>query len=137
MCIRDSIKPTKIISDAHAKGKPFQKMDATQEFDAEVQDFAIQEFEAEVQRLLASSNDLRDGWIEAAELLADTILDGAKQEENTKARTISTEAIKDAAITAIRTANIVAKNAKTAGESPVAASSLPSKTLFPPSSENP
>ena len=106
-----SIKTAKIISDIHAKGKPIQKMDAI-----------IQELEAEVQNLTDSSNELRDGWIEAAELLADTILDGAKQEEVARTRAISAETIKDAAITAIRTANVVAKNAKTAGESPVTAS---------------
>ena len=106
-----SIKLAKNISDVYAKSESIQEMDAL-----------IREFETEVQNLVATKNEYRDGLIETAELLADIILDGAKQEEVTRARTISTETIKEAAITAIRTANVVAKNAKTTGESPVTAS---------------
>ena len=104
------VKNAKIISDVYAKGKLLQEMDAN-----------MPEIDAKLQGLLAISKDIRDGWIETVQLIADTIQNRAMQEEDAKTEVIADKSIRDVALTAIRTASIAADAAKTAGAGPITA----------------
>ena len=63
-----------------------------------------------------TSKDIREGWIETVQFIADTI-----QEKDVKTEAIAIESIKDIAIIAIKTAIKAADDAKTDGVGPITA----------------
>ena len=94
------INIAKPVSDDYLYSKQLQEMEPN-----------VRKIDAQMERLLLTSRNIRDGWIDTTELIADTIRDRARMEDEARTEGITTESIRAAAINAVRAAKIAEREA--------------------------